>query len=530
MEDELLGDCARFVDWNVMPRGISRPSPEDVPLPITMVRQLKQQARQGRWAKNHKLRAVVYHSIIKALPCRVVTPDADVYRDWAAQRGAKSALDAFPKRLPVFAKGVNPPVYCLTSEGHAATWHVLLAIEVHFPDVTYCPALPGVIALLAHFLPGEPELFEAVSRLLACTDASLHLLDQTFRANEASCMTFADLVNKYSTGAHRVVAARCSSVLEVYSDWLTWLFEDLPFEYTACVFDSFLLEGHKVLYRAGLALLKFYKTSVKAKTLAHLDAGNGLRAEVRGFVRNIAWHTIPDHLMERAFGVRLLSRKEISLLRHANEHALLARGVTRRPSRFYMHCDGHSPTLMLIKTINKEVCGAYLSSDWAERKKECNRGLTFFGTGECFVFRLHPEVERYEWIIIHRPELAMAKAETWTDPAEDAEQMATSEKLLQTKHENATDHEHPDARQIGGLSPFLATRHFKLPSKSASMFMFGSNDFIIIGGGDGEALHIDGDLDHGRSSHCNTFDNPPLCSENFRIQVLEVWAFGNAQP
>uniref|UniRef100_A0A8C4R984 TLDc domain-containing protein n=1 Tax=Eptatretus burgeri TaxID=7764 RepID=A0A8C4R984_EPTBU len=143
------------------------------------------------------------------------------------------------------------------------------------------------------------------------------------------------------------------------------------------------------------------------------------------------------------------------------------------------------------------------------------------------ILQLHPEVERYEWIIIHHPELA--KAETWTHPAEDAEQMATS-KLLQTKHENAADHEHSDARQIGGLSPFLATRHFNLPSKSASMFMFGNNDFIIIGGGDGEALHIDGDLDHGHSSHCNTFDNPPLCSENFRIQILEVWAFGDAHP
>lgn len=32
-----------------------------------------------------------------------------------------------------------------------------------------------------------------------------------------------------------------------------------------------------------------------------------------------------------------------------------------------------------------KVCGAFLSSDWSERKKN---GLTlgFFGTGECFVF------------------------------------------------------------------------------------------------------------------------------------------------
>lgn len=92
-------------------------------------------------------------------------------------------------------------------------------------------------------------------------------------------------------------------------------------------------------------------------------------------------------------------------------------------SRFYSHCEGHEPTLLLIRTTDgdvsntlcsdkidaspfsapsdnyrvpranvptlvlPQVCGAFLSTDWEERKRGGNK-LSFFGTGECFVFRV----------------------------------------------------------------------------------------------------------------------------------------------
>lgn len=48
---------------------------------------------------------------------------------------------------------------------------------------------------------------------------------------------------------------------------------------------------------------------------------------------------------------------------------------------------------------------------------------------------------------------------------------------------------------------------------------------LFPGGGDGQALYLDADLNHGRTSHCNTFNNQPLCSESFQISILEVWGF-----
>lgn len=69
--------------------------------------------------------------------------------------------------------------------------------------------------------------------------------------------------------------------------------------------------------------------------------------------------------------------------------------------------------------------------------------------------QLQPEVQRYEWVVIKHPELT--KPLPCTSP-----------------HSSCSD---PADR----LSPFLAARHFNLPSKTESMFMAGGNDCLIIG-------------------------------------------------
>ncbi|XP_013817003.2 TLD domain-containing protein 2 isoform X1 [Apteryx mantelli] len=58
-----------------------------------------------------------------------------------------------------------------------------------------------------------------------------------------------------------------------------------------------------------------------------------------------------------------------------------------------------------------------------------------------------------------------------------------------------------------------------------SFFMKGDMDLLMIGGGSGKfGLWLDGDLYHGGSHPCETFDNEPLSPrEEFCIQALEVW-------
>ncbi|CAB1443963.1 unnamed protein product [Pleuronectes platessa] len=510
-------DYGSFVDWNQM--GDLAKSGGPTKVDCKDLKEFKQMARQGYWAKNHKLRAQVYHQLIKDIPCRTVTPDAEVYRDIMGNSATKKPSSHIP--LPDFVDGIP---------------------FAKFPDISHCPSLPAVTSLLLHFSVDEAQCFEHVSRMLACNEPGKRLLDQTFLAYESGCMTFGDLANKYCTAAHKLVIATAQDVMEVYSDWQRWVLGDLPFSHVVRVLDVYLVEGYKILYRVAIALLKFY------------------------------WHCLHRHtekLLEKAFSIRLFSRKEITLLQLTNEKSLQEKGITVKQkrrnvqlalnpdtfsseivsakemrdiwswiperfalcqpqlvfttsthgcslNRFYSHCEGYEPTLLLIRTTDGDVCGAFLSTDWEERKRGGNK-LSFFGTGECFVFRLKPEIERYEWVVIRHPELASSiKVQGEDDTASSEGQNSENHSLQQPE------------KAAGELSPFLSARHFNLNSRNTSMFMAGNFDSIIIGGGEGNALYIDSELNHGRSGSCATFDNPPLCAETFQVALLEVWGFQDA--
>ncbi|KAI1896247.1 hypothetical protein AGOR_G00092840 [Albula goreensis] len=564
-------DYGHFVDWDQM--GDLAKSGGPSKLDCKDPRELKQLARQGYWSKNHKLRAQVYQQLIKAIPCRTVTPDAEVYRDIVDSVAGKRAPASIP--LPEFVDGSPVPKYCLKADGVGAAHKIMSCVASQFPDISHCPALPAMTALLLHFSPDEAQCFEHVCRLLACNEPGRRMLDQTFLAYESSCMTFGDLANKYCPTAHKLIVATAQDVLEVYSDWMHWVLGDLPFSHVARVLDVFLVEGYKVLYRVALALLKFYRKQKAGQQQPSGQDTSGVRGNIQAFVQGIGSCVSPDKLLEKAFAIRLFSRKEITLLQLTNEKSLQQKGITVKQrrrnvhlavnaenfsseivsakemrdiwswiperfalcqpqllfttanhgcslNRFYSHCEGHEPTLLIIKTTDAEVCGAFLSTDWDERKRGGNK-LSFFGTGECFVFRLKPEMERYEWVVIRHPELASAIQAKNDEPSEEE-----TPAQPQNSDTNTLPAAESRADPTDRLSPFLSARHFHLNSRNTSMFMAGNFDSIIVGGGDGNALYIDAELNHGRTGRCTTFDNPPLCTETFQISLLEVWGFQDA--
>ncbi|XP_034049074.1 TBC1 domain family member 24 [Thalassophryne amazonica] len=558
-------EYGRFVNWTQMGdlAKITGPSKVD----CKDLKEFKLMARQGHWANNHKLRAQVYQQLIKAIPCRSVTPDAQVYRDVMGNVATKKPSSLVP--LPEFVDGSPVPRYCLKSEAVGSVHQIINCVAGQFPDISHCPSLPAITALLLHFSSDEAQCFEHVSRILSCNEPGKRLLDQTFLAYESSSMTFGDLANKYCSAAHKLIVATAQDVMEVYSDWQRWVLGDLPFSHVVRVLDVYLVEGYKVLFRVAVALLKFYRKHKAGAQQEQQQDSAKVRLDIQTFVKNIASTITPDKLLDKAFSIRLFSRKEITLLQLTNEKSLQQKGITVKQkrrnvqlalnpdtfsseivstkemrdiwswiperfalcqpqllfttsthgcslNRFYSHCEGYEPTLLLIRTTDGDACGAFLSTDWEERKRGGNK-LSFFGTGECFVFRLKPEMERYEWVVIRHPELASSiKAQGQEDAASSEGQSANSNSLQQ-----------PD-KPPGELSPFLSTHHFNLNSKNTSMFMAGNVDFIIVGGGEGNALYIDSELNHGRTGSCATFDNPPLCAEMFQVSLLEVWGFQDA--
>ncbi|KAM9296797.1 TBC1 domain family member 24-like [Gastrophryne carolinensis] len=573
-------DCGHFVDWDQFPTWPAKRSPSPIAIPHTM-KELKRMAREGAWASHRSLRAEAYNHIIRNINSRACAPNASVYHDVAERLFGNGSAAGGDHPLPEFMDGCPAPTYCLNARGESAVRKVLICVGNQYPDITYCPSLPAVAAILMHFSEDEAECFERLCRLVSCTDPHKSYIEQSFLSFEASNMTFGDLAKKYCPAAHKFIIAHCDNAAEVFSDWLTWTFGDLPFKYAIRVFDVFLLEGTKVLYRVGLALLKHYK-------LCTDYSGQDVRFDIQDFVRNIAEHICVEKLLDKAFSIRLFSHKEIWLLHMANRKALAQSGITvmqpRQPTHmavdmlnftseivsaqemrliwswiperfslyspvllfstlehgyslqsFYSHCEGSEPTVLLIRTTANEVCGAYLSSDWNERRKCCGQVATFFGTGECFVFTMRPEVERHQWVVVKKPEMGKeappsprSRPRSYSlgahlSPSSQGPASLTPSSAPSSSPESSNFLSVPGETNPNRLSPFLSVRHFQLPTKTASMFMSGNSQGLIIGGGGGQALNIDADLNIGRTEHCETFDNPPLCQENFHIQNLEVW-------
>ena len=55
----------------------------------------------------------------------------------------------------------------------------------------------------------------------------------------------------------------------------------------------------------------------------------------------------------------------------------------------------HILTIILI--LFSQIFGAFCSAYWRERKQS-TKNLSYFGTGETFVFTLSPEKKKYDWV------------------------------------------------------------------------------------------------------------------------------------
>jgi len=55
-------------------------------------------------------------------------------------------------------------------------------------------------------------------------------------------------------------------------------------------------------------------------------------------------------------------------------------------------CDDHKPSLLVIKTKQQNVFGAFITFEWNEHSS-----VQFHGSGEMFLFGLIPHLKKYQW-------------------------------------------------------------------------------------------------------------------------------------
>ncbi|XP_053494036.1 TBC1 domain family member 24-like [Ictalurus furcatus] len=523
-----------YVDWEkIHPEAASRFQKVLISDPS----ELKEMARSGFWVTQHTLQAKSYQHLIHRIECTSSAEDSEMYHYLAGRIFQEHGRSTHP--FPKFMKDGEIPRYCLNKSGLNSVKMILLCVSEKFPEMTFCPILPALVSLLLHYSEDEAQCFHSICSLVRYTDPQKRYIDQNFVTTHASCMTFGDLANKYCRGIRKLIASSHQSLFEFYSDWIMWIFADLPFIYAVRVLDVYLVEGYKVLYRVALALLSLYKVSVSSR-VAHVE---DFKQDMKSFVENVSRHSSTDALLQRAFSIQLPTRKELNFLYNANKQALIQKGIEHKsclgcldlgrvrstvvsetemrvvwawiPERFslfsperlysteehggdltafYAHVEGHEPTVLLLKTVDEEVCGAFLSSDWTLRRRE-GAELQFFGTGECFVFTLRPAMERYQKTVLHISGMTGIKESSTSSPSSSS----------------------------ASTSCDVMTSYCTTCPAVTPRFLSGDDEMLFIGGDGGHALCLGTGLTAGQSERCNTFDSPVLCRGKFKIQSLEVW-------
>lgn len=549
--------------------------------------QLKAMGRAGFWIMPHTLRAKAYYHIIHGINSSCsgpVAPDRDVYFELAKDLFGEERLSTHP--VPEYMEAGEVPRYCLNKAGLNSVKKILLCLGKYFPNMNFCPILPELVSLILHFSEDEAECFHSVSRLICYNDPNKRYIDQTFLTYRASCMTFGDLANRCCRGIRKLIASSHQNLFEFYSDWIMWIFLDLPFTYAIRVMDCYLLEGYKVLYRVALTLLSLYKVSVSSRVADVED----FRTDMKRFVENIARHCSAEKLLEKAFTIQMATRRELNLLFNANKNSLMQKGVSIHQKRqsvetvdfnnftssvvtstgmrviwawiperfalfspirlfnsaehgrslvsFYSHVEGHEPAVLIVKTMDEEVFGAFLSTDVIERRKHEAEGLKYFGTGECFVFTLRPNMERYQQPMVNIMTRRPPPQQVPTNSSMSAEVLSsicsTSGPAVTTASLTcpAGTPQDPSYLTIPFTAPSGGSMSPKVPKRpkaqDASMFIAGSDTQLIIGGDGGFALCLQDDLEGGFSESCDTFNSGPLCKGYFKIQAMEVWGIQNS--
>ncbi|KRY71385.1 TBC1 domain family member 24, partial [Trichinella pseudospiralis] len=484
--------------------------------------QIKKFLRSNHWSSGHRIRAELWKEI-----CHDNNVDAQalVYHDIVAAFKGKISVS------PVFltAPGVLLCDYQLNEQGHKALIQLLTAIEHVRPDFTYIPILYPLCALFLHYMSDE-EAFACIMKLFS---QSQKFLIQTDISVSASKRTLLILLKKHAHKVYALMAklvgpASDAEVISAFSQWNRWLFCDLPFSHLVRIVDCFLFEGQKVLYRSAVAILvMWYKERVKEVHEKSGWSANYLASNISDFCKSI--QATPKKLLKVAFNLRNVKMSYIRRVQEENEMKLRTRDISLAevastqnlknllaqhhyfsvtmasqilqshlislliswiPTRYHLVTpqklfsaseDGRSftrlwtkienfyPTVILIQTTWKQVIiGAYCSEAWEMRKKLSQ--LSYFGTGESFLFYFTPTPNVFPWVGLKRP----------------------------------------------------------VQKHGEELFQCATATSLIIGGGGNEGLSIRQTLERGTTNHCDTFDNPPLVPEkDFEIEALEVFSFSN---
>ncbi|XP_076454498.1 uncharacterized protein LOC143289420 [Babylonia areolata] len=174
------------------------------------------------------------------------------------------------------------------SKGIMDLQDVLLAFCVHNPNIGYCQGMNFLVAMALLFM--DPQ--DAFWTLVAVTERyhTVSYFDQNLLGAQADQSVLRDLLVDLLPGLARHLVAIDIEIATVTLNWFLAIFFDaVPFHTLLRIWDCFLLEGPKVLFRFSLAILKMHEREIVQKTetisvMRHLKACARVTYDADGLV------------------------------------------------------------------------------------------------------------------------------------------------------------------------------------------------------------------------------------------------------
>lgn len=144
-----------------------------------------------------------------------------------------------------------------SSLGQCALMNVLRAYSLHDPEVGYCQGMGFLSAMFLSYMPEEQSFWH----LVACLNHKRYDLANLYRPRMPKVpeliFVFERLMEQLMPHVAAHLEAEGLHPTMYLTQWFITLFTyNFPFEFVTRVWDMFLYEGWKVIFRVALALMK----------------------------------------------------------------------------------------------------------------------------------------------------------------------------------------------------------------------------------------------------------------------------------
>uniref|UniRef100_A0A7S4DS92 Rab-GAP TBC domain-containing protein n=2 Tax=Lotharella globosa TaxID=91324 RepID=A0A7S4DS92_9EUKA len=185
---------------------------------------------------------------------------------------------------------------------------VLCILQAEHVNVTYCPILPDMVAILVKYLRPS-EAFYAVSKMLE--DEALPVNGREYMVMTLTCK---ELIKRHNRAFYDHAKKLGMQFNDIIGVWIARLFTSfLPYTCVLRIMDCVLAEGLPVLHRIVVAVTKMYTKDILA-----CRTGNDLEATLAKLMRT---QTNAGVLIEEAFKTKIAKHFIQSLdLQHNIDH------------------------------------------------------------------------------------------------------------------------------------------------------------------------------------------------------------------